>query len=96
MKNKSVRVNYSYFIIFFLLVNTSFFLYTKSKFDNYFTPLNNPNMADIRQPAYQGRPDPSKVAQRFMILMILLLILGFIKAAIDNEWFESIIGFIES
>lgn len=53
-------------------------------------------MADIRQSAYQGRPDPTKVAQRFMIITILLLILGFFRAATENRWFEAIIRFIES
>lgn len=53
-------------------------------------------MADIRKPAYQGRPDPTKVAQRFMQLIILLLVLGFLRAGVENRWFESIIRFIES
>ena len=53
-------------------------------------------MANIRQPAYQGRPDPSKVARRFLNLMIVLLILGFFRAAIENEWFVPIIRFIRS
>jgi len=53
-------------------------------------------MADIRKPAYTGRPEPQKVAQRFMLITVLLLVLGFVRAGIDNKWFDAIIKFINS
>ena len=53
-------------------------------------------MADIRKPAYQGRPEPLKIAKRFINIIIILLVLGFIRAGIDNNWFNPIIEFILS
>jgi hypothetical protein len=53
-------------------------------------------MSDIGKPAYQGRPDPQRVADRAMLLMLILLVLGFFQAAIKNGWFSSAISFILS
>jgi len=53
-------------------------------------------MLDIRKPAYQGRPEPQKIAIRFMNIAIILLILGFIRAGIENDWFGATIEFILS
>jgi hypothetical protein len=53
-------------------------------------------MPDIRESAYKGRPDPTKVAQRIVYLLIILLFWGFIRTGIKNGWFVSLIEFIES
>ncbi len=43
--------------------------------------------------AYRGRPDPSKAANRIMLFLVALLLLGFINAGIKNGWFEFMSGF---
>ena len=43
-------------------------------------------------PAYKGRPEPQKVANRFMLILIIILLAGFIKAGTREGWFEGIIG----
>lgn len=48
------------------------------------------------KPAYQGRPDPQKIADRMMLIIVLLLVLGFIRAGIDNRWFEQFLDFMRS
>ena len=41
-------------------------------------------------PAYQGRPDPMKAANMFMLVLIIILLAGFIKAGLREGWFEGI------
>jgi hypothetical protein len=53
-------------------------------------------MSNIGKPAYQGRPDPQKIADRFMLVVIIILVLGFLQAAVKNGWFTSTINFILS
>jgi hypothetical protein len=48
------------------------------------------------KPAYLGRPDPQLIANRLMLIIVALLILGFIQAGIKNGWFAPIIQFIMS
>jgi len=48
------------------------------------------------KPAYQGRPDPQKIADRMMLLIVVLLILGFIRAGLDNRWFVQFFNFVTS
>ncbi len=45
-------------------------------------------------PAYMGRPSPLKAANRFMLVLIIILAAGFIKAGLREGWFEPIIDFI--
>ena len=45
-------------------------------------------------PAYVGRPSPLKAANRVMLVLIMILGAGFIKAGLREGWFESIIDFI--
>ncbi|MDD3191044.1 MAG: hypothetical protein PHI66_05155 [Candidatus Pacebacteria bacterium] len=52
--------------------------------------------ADWGKPAYQGRPDPRKVANRFMLVLVLLLLAGFVRLGIKNNWFTPMIEFILS
>jgi len=49
------------------------------------------NWGDI---AYKGRPSSAKVAGRLMLVLVILLIAGFIKAGLREGWFEPIIDFI--
>lgn len=53
-------------------------------------------MSNLGKPAYQGRPDPQKIPDRVMLIVVVLLILGFLQTAIKNGWFASIIDFIKS
>jgi len=48
------------------------------------------------KPAYKGKPEPTKAAKRFMMVLIIILLAGFIKAGIKNNWFGPIIDFIIS
>lgn len=45
-------------------------------------------------PAYQGRPNPTKAANMFMLVLIIILLAGFIKAGLRENWFEPIKNFI--
>lgn len=53
-------------------------------------------MSNLGKPAYQGRPDPESVASRFMLIFVILLLLGFVQAAIKNGWLAGIVRFILS
>jgi len=53
-------------------------------------------MPQIGKPAYQGRPDPQKIADRLMLIIVILLVLGFIQASIKHHWFDSLISFFFS
>lgn len=53
-------------------------------------------MSPIRKSVYQGRPDPEKIASRFVLIIVILILLGFVRAGIENEWFEPIIEFVLS
>ncbi len=44
-------------------------------------------------PAYKGKPNPLKAANRFMLILVILLLAGFIKAGMREEWFESILSY---
>jgi hypothetical protein len=39
------------------------------------------------EPAYKGRPHPLKIANRIILVLILLLLIGFIKAGLREGWF---------
>ena len=41
-------------------------------------------------PAYQGRPHPMKAANMFMLILVIILLAGFIKAGLREGWFEMI------
>ena len=43
-------------------------------------------------PAYKGKPAPLKAANRFMLILVILLLAGFIKAGMREGWFDRIIG----
>ena len=45
-------------------------------------------------PAYLGKPSPFKAANRFMQVLVFVLLVGFIKAGLREDWFEPIINFI--
>ena len=45
-------------------------------------------------PAYKGKPDTLKVANRFMFVLVLVLLVGFIRAGLREGWFEPIVNFI--
>jgi len=45
-------------------------------------------------PAYQGKPSPMKAANMFMLVLVIILLAGFIKAGLREEWFEPIRNFI--
>ncbi len=53
-------------------------------------------MSNLGKPAYQGRPDPITVPNRIMLIAVILLILGFFRAALKNGWLDSVIEFIFS
>ena len=44
-------------------------------------------------PAYRGKPSPMKAANIFMLVLIIILLAGFIKTALREDWFEAIINF---
>ncbi|MBW6440463.1 hypothetical protein K0B03_00300 [Patescibacteria group bacterium] len=44
--------------------------------------------------AYVGKPLPTKAANRFMQVLVFLLLAGFIKAGLREGWFEPIKNFI--
>ncbi len=46
------------------------------------------------KPAYTGRPSPLKAANRVILVLIIILTAGFIKAGLREGWFEPIINFI--
>ena len=48
---------------------------------------------DWQLPGYQGRPEPTEAAKIFMAVLIILLLIGFIKAGLREKWFEPIINF---
>jgi hypothetical protein len=43
-------------------------------------------------PAYQGKPHPTKAANIFMLVLVIILLVGFIKAGLREGWFEGIIN----
>ena len=45
-------------------------------------------------PGYKGKPDPLKAANRFMLILIIILLAGFIKAGMREGWFEGIMSSI--
>ncbi len=45
-------------------------------------------------PAYVGRPSPLKAANRVMLVMLIILIAGFVKAGLRENWFEPIADFV--
>jgi len=45
---------------------------------------------DWGKPGYRGKPDPLKPANRFMLVLIGLLILGFLQAGFKQGWFTEI------
>jgi hypothetical protein len=45
-------------------------------------------------PAYVGRPSPLKAANRVMLILIIILIAGFVKVGIRENWFEPIVNFV--
>ncbi|MFA7169698.1 MAG: hypothetical protein WC178_02485 [Candidatus Paceibacterota bacterium] len=53
-------------------------------------------MSNLGKPAYQGRPDPQKIADRLMLIFGVLFVLGFLQAGIKGNWFDEIINFIVS
>ena len=40
--------------------------------------------------AYQGKPNPTKAASTVMLVLVVILLAGFIKAGLREGWFESI------
>ena len=40
--------------------------------------------------AYKGKPNPMKAANMFMLVLIIILLAGFIKAGLREGWFEMI------
>jgi len=46
------------------------------------------------EPAYQGKPHPLKAANMFMLVLLILLLIGFIKVGLREGWFEPIKNFI--
>ena len=45
-------------------------------------------------PAYKGRPHPLKAANRFILILIVILLAGFIKAGMREGWFEGMMSSI--
>jgi hypothetical protein len=45
-------------------------------------------------PGYRGKPEPLKAANRFMLILIILLLIGFIKAGMREGWFDGILNSI--
>ena len=45
-------------------------------------------------PGYKGKPEPLKAANRFMLILVILLLAGFIKAGMREGWFEEILNSI--
>ncbi|MCK5123038.1 MAG: hypothetical protein KAQ87_02725 [Candidatus Pacebacteria bacterium] len=45
-------------------------------------------------PAYKGKPEPLKVANRFMLILIIILLIGFIKAGTREGWFDEMMNSI--
>jgi len=45
-------------------------------------------------PAYKGKPNPMKAANTFMLVLIVILLAGFIKAGLREGWFEPLENFI--
>lgn len=43
-------------------------------------------------PGYKGKPEPLKAANRFMLVLMILLLAGFIKAGLREGWFDSIMN----
>lgn len=39
-------------------------------------------------PAYQGKSNPMKAANTFMLVLVIVLLVGFIKAGLREGWFE--------
>lgn len=54
------------------------------------------SMSNLGKPAYLGRPDPQRFPDRVMLILVIILIFGFIRAAIKYRWFDNIITFILS
>jgi hypothetical protein len=53
-------------------------------------------MSDLGRPAYIGRSEPEKIANRLALIVGVLLVLGFLQAGIKNGWFDTLIAFINS
>lgn len=51
---------------------------------------------NMGKPAYQGRPDPGKIADRMMLVIMMVLILGFLQAGMKYGWFQDAIRFMYS
>jgi hypothetical protein len=45
-------------------------------------------------PAYVGRPSPLKAANRIMLILLIILFAGFVKAGIRENWFEPLVNFV--
>ena len=45
-------------------------------------------------PAYKGKPEPLKATNRFILIFIILLLIGFIKAGMREGWFEEMLNSI--
>ena len=43
-------------------------------------------------PGYKGKPNPLKAANRFMLVLVILLLIGFIKAGTREGWFETMMS----
>ena len=43
-------------------------------------------------PAYKGKPNPLKAANRFMLVLMIILLIGFIKAGMREGWFEEMLN----
>ncbi len=62
---------------------------TLQTFNLFYMPKSNWGL-----PAYVGRPSPLKAANRVMLVMLIILIAGFIKAGLRENWFEPIVDFV--
>jgi len=47
-------------------------------------------------PSYKGRPSPQKAANIFVLVLIIILLSGFIKVGLRENWFEPMICFMFS
>ncbi|MDF1498710.1 MAG: hypothetical protein P1P85_05175 [Patescibacteria group bacterium] len=47
-------------------------------------------------PYYIGKPSPLKAANRFMLVLLIILMAGFVKAGFREGWFEPLRRFILS
>ena len=63
--------------------------------NTYYSTLNTNSMSKSKwgMPAYKGKPHPLKAANRFMLILVIILLAGFIKAGMREGWFESILSY---